>query len=147
MEATWLSGQSWGFEWGKIQVQIPNSDYWMNLSSAIPGANSPHFVNSQLAYLLSIGILNWDLNMTLKSPFRGVVIRDSYIHIFSYIHCWWLKMLVITADDCDFIASKIRADREQGAFKMRADHDHDKPCARDLNASTCTRVSEWHCRT
>ena len=28
---------------------------------------------------------------------------------------------------------------------MRADHDYDKPCARDLDASTCTYVSERHC--
>ena len=59
----------------KTQVQIP-SDYWMNLSSVIPGANSPHFVNSELVCFLPVGILNWerggDFNMTLKSPFRGV---------------------------------------------------------------------------
>ena len=36
-------------------------------------------------------------------------------------------------------------DHEQGACKMQADCNHDKTCACDLEASTCTRVSEWHC--
>ena len=43
MEAVWLSGQSWRFECRKTRVQIPDSDYWMNLSSVIPGANLPRF--------------------------------------------------------------------------------------------------------
>ena len=44
----------------------------MNLSSVIPGADSPRFVNSQLVCLLPVGILNrdrgGDFNVTLKSP-------------------------------------------------------------------------------
>ena len=58
----------------------------MNLSSVIPGANSPGFVNSQLVCLLPVGILNWgegDFNMILKSPFRGVVIM--FIYLFNYL--------------------------------------------------------------
>ena len=48
-------------------------------------------------------------------------------------------------NDRNFIASKMHADHEQSAFKMRADRDQDKPCACDLDVSTCTRVSERHC--
>ena len=64
----------------KTGVQIPNSDYWMDLSSVILGTNLPRFVNSQLVCLLPVGILNWeseewDFNMILKSPFMGVIIK------------------------------------------------------------------------
>ena len=65
------------------------------------------------------------------------------------------KILLIIKNACDHcsqssmiaILSEARfvAGREHGAFKMQVDHDHDKPCACYLNASTCTRVSELHC--
>ena len=35
-------------------------DYGVDLSSVIPGTNSPCFVNSQLVFLLLVGILNWE---------------------------------------------------------------------------------------
>ena len=50
----------------------------MDLCSEILGVNSRRFVNSQLVCLLPAGILNWergDFNMTLKSPFRGVITK------------------------------------------------------------------------
>ena len=60
-------------------IEIPDSDFWINLSSVIPGANSPLLVNSQLVCLLtSLGFLTGregDVNMTMKSPFRGVIIK------------------------------------------------------------------------
>ena len=63
----------------------------MDLSSVILGANSPRFVNSQLACLLPVGIVtNWergegDFNMILKSPFRGVIIKDLLVIIINII--------------------------------------------------------------
>ena len=46
----------------KTRVQIPNSDYWWNLSSVILGTNLPRFVNSQLVFFLPVGILNFWMN-------------------------------------------------------------------------------------
>ena len=66
--AAWLCSQSWGFEYGKTRVQIPDSDGWMNLSYVIPGANSPRFVNSQLVCLLPVAILNWVYTWHWKAP-------------------------------------------------------------------------------
>ena len=60
----------------------------MDLSSVILGANSPRFVNSQLVYLLPVGILNWEKEekgiLILKSPFRGVISRYLFI-LFIYL--------------------------------------------------------------
>ena len=80
-EAAWLSGQNWGFECGKTRVQIPDSDYWMNLSSVILGANSPRFVNSQLVCLLPVGILNWGfLTWHWKAPL-GELSLGIHVHV------------------------------------------------------------------
>ena len=69
----------------------------MNLSSVIPGAKSLRFVNSQLLCLLPVAILNWemkgDFNMTLKSPFRGVVI--TYYIILYYIILYYIILYYI----------------------------------------------------
>ena len=81
----------------KTRVQIPDSDYWMDLSSVILGANSPRFVNSQLVCLLPVGILNWergegDFNiMILKSPFRGVIIKDLLLLLLLELPDWVLS--------------------------------------------------------
>ena len=80
-EAAWLTGQSLGIWMLKTRVQISDSDYWMNLSSMIPGANSPRFVNSQLVCLLPVLILNWGMGMTLKSPFIWELSLDIYIYL------------------------------------------------------------------
>ena len=56
----WGSMAQWselGIWMWKTRVQIPESNYWMDLSSVILGANSPHFVNSQLVCFLPVGIL------------------------------------------------------------------------------------------
>ena len=75
-----------GFECGKTRVQIPDSDYWMNLSSAIPGANSPRFVNSQLVCLQPVGILNWGFKHDdWKTPL-GELSLGIHIYFFHLIY-------------------------------------------------------------
>ena len=56
---------------GDLNAEDPDSNPrlgLLNLSSVIPGANSPRFVNSQLVCLLPVGILNWE---------RGFLIYDT----------------------------------------------------------------------
>ena len=45
---------------GGLNAEGLGSNTGMNLSSVIPGANSPGFVNSLLVYLLPDRILNWE---------------------------------------------------------------------------------------
>ena len=52
----------------------------MDLSTVMPRANSP-FVNNQLFASYQLGFLTGregDSNITLKNPFRGVVIKYSF---------------------------------------------------------------------
>ena len=75
----------------KTRVQIPDSDYWMDLSSVILGANSPRFVNNQLVCLLPVGILNWergegDFNLILKSHFIG----ELSLNIFFIFYLFYI---------------------------------------------------------
>ena len=61
---------------------------------------------------------------------------------------YFSETFAVTKDACDccndrdFIASKIRADREHSVFKMQAARDHDKPYSMLM---ICTHVSEQHC--
>ena len=69
------------------EIQIPDSDYWMNLSSVTPGAGSPRFVQYVANWFSSyqLGFLTGRegfLNMTLKSPFRGDVITCLFCLFF-----------------------------------------------------------------
>ena len=78
----------------KTRVQIPDSDYWMDLSSVILGANSPRFVNSQLFVnsLLPVGILNWEkegkgiLIWYWKAPLGELSLSIYYLFIYYEVN-------------------------------------------------------------
>ena len=72
----------------------------MNFSLVIPRANSLRFVNSQLVCLQPVGILNrergeWDFNMILKSPFRGVIIKYLLSVVFIIITIIIIIIIII----------------------------------------------------
>ena len=80
----------------KTRVQIPDSAYWMNLSSVIQGASSPRFVNSQLVFLLPVGILNWERGFLIwhwKAPLGEMSLRVYVLCFYWTVPVVWLKKL------------------------------------------------------
>ena len=69
----------------KTRVQIPDSDYWMNLSSVIPGATSPRFVNSQLVCLLPAAIPNWERGI-LTWHWKAPLGEFSFLFLVSFTY-------------------------------------------------------------
>ena len=80
----------------KTRVQIPVLDYWNELSSVVTGANLPCFVNTYCNWFASYQLRLFklgerDFNMTLKSPFRGVVIL-FFFSFFFFATCCGLNL-------------------------------------------------------
>ena len=64
----------------------------MNLSSVIPGANSPRSVNSQLVCLLPVGILNWERGFLIYGTEKPLYGRCHYVLFIFFLFIYLFKI-------------------------------------------------------